>query len=359
MSKTRGPTARRSARGVALALALTGAVLVLVAGMVDWAHAADAAGPRIIRIGDYRADGDSGDPVHAGMREFARRVVAGSQGRMVVRVVPAMPAPPSAQIAALRAADTAAPELMLQATIGLADIEPAFGWIDLPFSIRSARQADALLLGRFGATLLDRLGQHGLVGLAWWENGFRHFTTSDVPLRKADDFVGLTVRTLPASMFVDSYRALGANPVPLPFAQLAAALRSGRVQAQDNFCSQILLGKLYDVQHHLTLTRHSYSAMVLLANAGFWASLPEADRALLRDSALEAGVFQREQARLAETRQLSELQARGMQIHELDSGQWEVLSQRSGTARHGMPDRHDAALQALYAGELERHRASR
>lgn len=355
MNKTRRPAARRLAGGVALVLAIASAVCVLVAGMVDRAQAADGAGPRIIRIGDYRADGDSGDPVHAGMHEFARLVAAGSQGRMVVRVVPAMSAPPSAQIAALRAADTAAPELMLQATIGLADIEPAFGLIDLPFSIRHERQADALLLGRFGSTLLDRLGQHGLVGLAWWENGFRHFTTSNVPLRKAEDFIGLTVRTLPASIFVDSYLAIGTHPVPMPFAQLAAALRSGRVQAQDNFCSQIMLGKLYDVQHHLTLTRHSYSAMVLLANARFWASLPEADRALLRDSAMEAGVFQREQARLAETKLLSELQIKGMRIHKLEGGQWEVLSQRSSMVRHSVLRRHDIALQELYAGE---HRAS-
>lgn len=312
---------------------------------------------RIIHIADYRGYLETDHPVRRGMNKFSELVAARSDGRILVQA-PAKPVPgsPSSQIASLQAGDGRTPELMLQATIGLADVEKGFGLIDLPFTISNEKQASALLDGPFGATLLDRLASRNLIGLAWWENGFRQVTTSTGPILHADDFIGLKIRVIPSPLFVESFKEIGANPIPLPFSELRAALKSKSVAAQDNFYSQIVTGKLYEVQTYLSATHHSYGAMTLIASKRFWDTLSPADQALLRDAAGEAGQYQRRLIRDEEAKMRADLESKGMRMNELDPAELKKLSERARPVLARIASDNDASLMNLYKVELDKIR---
>ncbi|MBP0630464.1 TRAP transporter substrate-binding protein [Cupriavidus sp. AcVe19-1a] len=312
---------------------------------------------RIIHIADYRGYLQADHPVRRGMNKFSELVATRSGGRILVQAPSeTMPGSPSSQIASLQAGDGRTPELMLQATIGLADVEKGFGLIDLPFTISNEKQANALLDGPFGATLLDRLASRNLIGLAWWENGFRHMTTSTIPILHADNLIGLRIRVIPSPLFVESFKEIGADPIPLPFSELHAALKSRSVAAQDNFYSQIVTGKLYEVQTYLSVTHHSYGAMTLIASKLFWDTLAPADQALLRDAAGEAGQYQRRLIREENAKVRADLEAEGMRINEMDPTELKKLSERARPVLARIARGYDASLINLYKVELDRIR---
>ncbi|TPQ44154.1 ABC transporter substrate-binding protein [Cupriavidus pinatubonensis] len=344
---------RRSLARLACCIPLS----VLATAAVADPLSAAMPGVRIIHIADYRGYLSVDHPVRRGMNKFSELVAARSGGRILVQAsADSMPESPSVQIASLQAGDGRTPELMLQATIGLADVEKGFGLIDLPFTISNENQANALLDGPFGATLLDRLASRNLIGLAWWENGFRHVTTSTGPILHADNFIGLKIRVIPSPLFMESFKEIGADPVPLPFSELHAALKSRSVAAQDNFYSQIVTGKLYKVQTYLSVTHHSYGAMTLIASKRFWDTLAPADQALLRDAAAEAGQYQRRLIRAENARMRAELEAKGMRINEMEPAELRKLGERARPVLARIARDYDASVIDLYKAELDKIR---
>jgi len=329
-------------------LPLLGACL-LAAG-----HVAAAPTPRELDIADYRAYLSEDHPVRQGMRRFAQLVEAKSGGSLRLRPrSEALPGSPAQQIAAFQAGAPGAPALMLVAGTGLASIAKEFELLDLPFLVRDGRQADALLDGPFGDALLERVAPAGLAGLAWWENGFRQITSSGAPLRRAEDLHGLRFRVIGEPVFVDTVRAMGAEPVPLPFGELYEALKTRRVDAQDNFTSQILAGRLHEVQSALTLANHSYSPLVLVANAAAWNGLDPEQRRIIQAAAIEAGRFQRSLVREEAVQARARLAQGGMAVGELPPAELEKLRVLTAPVRAFYFERHGPRLWQLY----QAHRA--
>jgi tripartite ATP-independent transporter DctP family solute receptor len=315
---------------------------------------------RVIRVADYRGYLAPDHPSLRGLSKFAELVGKKSNGRLVVRVVTESVAEsPAEQIKRLQDGDDNTPELMLQASIGLAGVEKCVGLIDLPFTVANEKQADALLDGPFGLALFDRLKEKHLVGLAWWENGFRQITTSTAPMVHASDFQGLKIRAIPSPVFVESFMAIGASPIPIAYADLHSALEEKRVDAQDNFDSQILNGKLYEVQSFLSVTRHSYSAMAVVAADRFWNTLSSNDQAILLGAAWEAGLYQRELIRKDVERTRAELKAKGMKINEVSPEALSKLADRASQAFNRITLDYDPALTHLYKIEFEKIRRIR
>jgi tripartite ATP-independent transporter DctP family solute receptor len=330
-------------------LALLGLVCIMTAA------SAKADTVRQLDIADYRAYLADDHPVRQGMRKFAELAAASSAGSLRVTVrTSALPGSAAQQIATLQAGATDAPALMLVASTGLAPQVKAFGLLDLPFLVRDKREADALLDGPFGQALLARLAPSGLVGLAWWENGFRQITTSGEPVRRVEDLRGLNLRVIGEPVFAETVRAMGANPVPLPFPELHAALKSGRVDGQDNFMSQILAGRLHEVQSSLSLTNHSYSALVLVANARFWSTLSAAQQNLLLAAATEAGRAQREAARAEASAAGAALAAQGLLVHEVSSREIGKLRALTAPLRERYFADNPDYLRQLYQAETAR-----
>src|SRR5574343_67448 len=198
-------------------------------------------------------------PQTLGARKFAELSDKKSNGRIKITVFSAAQLGSDQQMqGALRGGTQ---EFTVPSTATLANLVKEFGVIGLPFSFASEKQADSVLDGPFGQSLLGRLPEKDLVGLAFWEHGFRNFTNSKRPITKADDLSGLKVRTMQNNLYIDLCNGLGANAVPMPVNELFTALETRAVDAQENPFTVVHAQKFYDVQKYLSTTGHAYDAL--------------------------------------------------------------------------------------------------
>jgi tripartite ATP-independent transporter DctP family solute receptor len=212
-------------------------------------------------------------------------------------------------------------EMTVPDTSTLVSLAKDFTVLNLPLTIQNEQEADALLDGPFGKKLLDQLPDKGLIGLAFWENGFRHVTNSRKPIAKADDFSGLKIRVVQNPLFIDTFNALGANAVPMPFTELYTALEQKAVDGQENPTATILASKFYEVQKHLVLSRHIYSVWVLLLSKKTWDALPADEKKAVQEAAREATSFERKTIRDFGQKAIAELKQHGMQVTELPAAE--------------------------------------
>ncbi|MBZ8143526.1 ABC transporter substrate-binding protein, partial [Rubrivivax gelatinosus] len=275
---------------------------------------ATAAGAQDIkaRIGTSLPDSH---PQTLGARKFAELADKKSKGRIRIAVFSNAQLGSDQQMqAALRGGTQ---EFTVPSTATLANLVKEFGVIGLPFSFASEQQADAVLDGPFGQSLLARLPEKDLVGLAFWENGFRNITNSRRPIARAEDVVGLKLRTMQNSLYIDLFNGLGANAVPMAVNELFTALETRAVDGQENPYTVVYTQKFYDVQKYLSTTGHAYDALVLVVSKKFWDRLAPADRALLQQAAAEATVYQRQTSRALNASLRAELVKQGMQINDV------------------------------------------
>ncbi|MBS1132406.1 MAG: hypothetical protein H6R16_3408, partial [Proteobacteria bacterium] len=203
-----------------------------------------------------------------------------------------------------------------------------FGVIGLPFSFANEKQADAVLDGPFGQSLLAKLPEKGLVGLAFWENGFRNFTNSKRPIVKAEDLVGLKVRTMQNNLYIDMFQGLGANAIPMPVNELYTALETKAVDAQENPFTVVQTQKFYDVQKYLSTTGHAYDALVLVASKKFWDGLSAADRGILLAATTEATTFERQTSRDLNAKAREELVKAGMLVNDVSGAERQRMREK-------------------------------
>jgi tripartite ATP-independent transporter DctP family solute receptor len=186
---------------------------------------------------------------------------------------------------------------MVGPTSNLVGTIPEFLIFDLPFFFPDFDAVDAVTDGEVGEALFAKLESMGIVGLAYWDNGFRHMTNALRPINAVEDMAGLKIRVIPNPLFIATFEALGASPVPLPYPELFTALESRAVDAQETPVGLIYSSKFYEVQSHLTLTGHVYTPYVLLASKQWFDRLSAEDQALVREAAQEAAEYQRAQSR--------------------------------------------------------------
>lgn len=145
--------------------------------------------------------------------------------------------------------------------------------VELPYLLDSCAHARAFIDGPFGAQLAQDAERFGLVALGIIGNGFRSLTTRDRAVHDPEDVAGLRLRVQQSPINVHFAEALAAIAVPIPFPRLADALAAGEIDAQENALANIAGLELWRWQHHLTLTRHAFSAQIVLANAEILAAL--------------------------------------------------------------------------------------
>lgn len=209
-----------------------------------------------------------------------------------------------------------AQEMMVGSTATLVGIVPDFGIYDLPFLFANEREADAVLDGPFGQKLIAKLEEKGLVGLVYWENGFRNLTNSKRPINKVEDLQGIKLRVMQNPVYIDMFNSFGANAVPLSFSELFTALETGAVDGQENPVNTIQSSKFYEVQKHLALTRHVYSPWIVLASKRWWDGLTADEKKAIHATAVASRDFERRDSREAGAKAVTFLKEKGMQITE-------------------------------------------
>lgn len=189
--------------------------------------------------------------------------------------------------------------------------------LDFPGLMENPVEADALLDGPIGQQMLAKFQEKNLVGLSFWENGFRQFTNSKRRIQKVEDISGLKVRVIQNPIYLDMFKALGANPVAMSFSELYSALETHTVDAQDNAMATNHMAKFNEVQKYLTLTRHIYNPMVVIGSKKMWDSLSTDEKKIIADSLAEARNSQRKLNREKEAFFISDMKHKGMTVDEL------------------------------------------
>ena len=200
----------------------------------------------------------------------------------------------------------------------------------MPFLMPDYKAIDALTQGEVGKQLFAIVDRAGAVPLAWGENGYREITNSKKAIRTPDDLKGLKIRVVGSPLFLDTFTALGANPTQMSWADAQPALASGAVDGQENPMSIFTAAKLHTVgQKNVTMWGYVADPLVFVVNKEVWASWTEADRAIVRQAAIDAGKQQIEIARkgLAEADRplLKEIAALGVTITQLTPAEREAF----------------------------------
>ncbi|MED0662074.1 TRAP transporter substrate-binding protein [Geobacillus thermodenitrificans] len=199
----------------------------------------------------------------------------------------------------------------------IASFAPRIGVLDLPFLFKDQETAYKVLDGKIGQELLNDLPAVGVIGLNYWENGFRHLTNNVREVKSVEDIQGLKIRTLENDLHIDLWKELGATPVPMAFTELFTALEQRVVDGQENPVGNVAINKFHEVQKYLTKTEHVYNASPLLISKKFWDTLTDKEKDVITKAAEEARDYQRQLNKEEDDKMFDYLKQQGMVITEL------------------------------------------
>ena len=295
--------------------------LVAAAAVVAFGGASAATiGEHTIK---FATQNPKGHPLVIGMEKFAEIVTAKSGGKIKVNMFPGgVLGGDAPNVSALQGGTL---EMVSMNSGILASQVKEFAVYDFPFQFANGKEADAVVDGPFGKMMHAKLQDKGMIGLTYWELGFRNMTNSKRPINTVADLAGLKIRVIPNPINLDWVKALDANPTPMAFPEVYAALESKALDGQENPLSVVLANKFFEVQKHLTLTNHQYNPQSVIISKKFWDKLNADEKKLIGDAAVEAGKYQRQVAREAATTALDTLKKAGMQVTELPPAEMDKL----------------------------------
>ncbi|MGO2134423.1 TRAP transporter substrate-binding protein [Marinobacter sp.] len=187
---------------------------------------------------------------------------------------------------------------------------------ELPFLFPSPQAAYGVLDGPIGQELLDKLSEVNLKGLAYAERGFRNLTNSEREVNTPEDLDGLRIRVMENPVYVDTFRELGANAIPMAWTEALTAMQQGTIDGQENPVNVIHSFKLNETQDYMSLSRHTYAPAIFVMGMPVWNKLPEAAQEVLADAAQEAAEHERKINAEMESGQLADLREAGMKIND-------------------------------------------
>lgn len=209
-------------------------------------------------------------------------------------------------------------EITVNSDGAVAEIVPQLNAFGLPYLFSSLPQAWEVLDGSAGDQIAGLLDKKGYVVLAWFDNGIRKITHTSKPIRSPADIKGMKIRTPPSQVTLDAFAAMGANPAPLAWSELPAALQSGVFEGQENPLANIYGAKLHELTPYIARSNHKYEMTPVLASKAWWNSLSAADQKAIKGAAQAAswydrGSFLMKDAGLEET-----LKAEGAKFNDVD-----------------------------------------
>ena len=246
-------------------------------------------------------------PQGQGAQKFAELVEQKSGGKMKVRLFPGGVLGGDLQtVSALQGATL---DLTVLNSGILAAQVPEFALLDFPFLFNSTQEAQAVIDGTVGQELAKRLESKGLVNLGYWDLGFRNLTNSKHPVTKWEDMQGLKIRVIQSPIYLETFKALGANPVPMPFPEVYTGLEQRTVDGQENPFTVIKGNKFNEVQKYLSVTQHIYNPQSFVIGEKSWKKLNPEEQAVILDAAKEATAYQRQITADAQGKAYTELAA--------------------------------------------------
>lgn len=229
-------------------------------------------------------------PKMVGMERFKELVEKKTKGGIQVKIFP------SSQLGSARemieATQMGTEEATLTTSSNLSGFEPSVSILDLPFLFPSRDACYKVIDSPFGKHLLKTLEDDGLIGLSWWDSGFKQFTM-DSEIAGLSSFKGKKIRVMENPILIAQYEAMGASAIPLNYHELYNALQQGVVNGQENPLASIYEMKFYEVQKCLAISDHAYLPLVMAVNKKWYESLPKEYQTALQEASDEASLFLR------------------------------------------------------------------
>ncbi len=261
-------------------------ILALAAAFVLAASPADAQQPIVIKFSHVVAPDT---PKGKGAEKFKELAEKYTNGRVKVEVYPnSQLYKDKEELEALQlgAVQMLAPSLAKFGPIGVKEFEV----FDLPFILPDKAALRRVTDGKLGKKLMGLLEPKGIVGLAYWDNGFK-VMSANKPLRMPEDFRGLKMRIQSSKVLEAQMRALGAIPQVMAFSEVYQALQTGVVDGTENTPSNEYTQKMHEVQKYTTLSDHGYIGYAVITNKKFWDGLPADVRTSLEKAMAEATIY--------------------------------------------------------------------
>ncbi|MCE7792909.1 DctP family TRAP transporter solute-binding subunit [Salipaludibacillus sp. CUR1] len=221
----------------------------------------------------------------------------------------------------------------------LAQINPYVEIFSLPYIFTDRENAWEVLDGEIGENVGEHLLDNNLMHLAYWEDGFRQVTNNSHQITSPEDFEGLSIRVPESTVRIQTFEALGANPLPMSFSEVFTALQQGAIDGQENPLSVVESSSFYDVQDYLTITNHVYSPASLFINNDKWEGLTEEQQTIILEAAEAGRDINRELNAEQDNALISEFEEKGMDVFEIEDivpfqeatkSVWETVTEELG-----------------------------
>ena len=324
------------------------------AAPLGWAAPALAQDPVSLRVAYVQAPDH---PHGLGIRRFAELVQQKSANRIEVKSFGS--ATLGGDVAVLSSLRGGTIDMTVVIPSLLTGMAKEFVLLDLPFLFGNYAEADAVLDGPVGKRLLELLPEKGLIGLGYWDHGFRIVTNSRRAITKVEDFSGLKLRVPQSTIFIETFTALGANAVPMPIPELYGALEAKAMDGQENPYAAVEALKLQEVQKFASATNHAYNPLVVVFSKMKWDKLTPADRKILMDAAAEAGAYERKVSREGNDKAAESLKAKGLQLNTVGAAEVACMREKVGAVNAKYIKEGGEKLAAEMMAEIEKVRGKR
>jgi len=204
-------------------------------------------------------------------------------------------------------------------------INPLMAALSLPFLYRDRAHMFNVVDGPIGQEMLESLQKQNLLGLCWYDAGFRNFYNSKREIRTPADMAGLKIRVQESALMMDMVRFLGASPTPMAFAEVYTGLQNGIVDGAENNWPSYISQSHYEVAKYFTVNQHIASPEMVLINLRTWNNLSDAEKKIVKDGAMEGARVQRASWLEAEKRDEAKARAAGSIITEITPAQHQLF----------------------------------
>ncbi len=295
-------------------LVVLGALVAVLAGFAA-PGPAGAQQPVVIKLGNVQ---EVGQTVQIGLKKFADLVAERTKNQIQVQIFPASQLGTEQEI--LEGVQLGTVHMFEGSTGSVGRFLPELEAFAAPYIWRDVAHMLKTVRGPIGASLADRLVKSKgmrILDLGWLF-GNRYLTTKAKPINKPEDLKGMKIRVQPTAIYLETIRAMGANPTPMDWKEVYMGLQTGVIDGQENPPVVLYNAKLYEVQKYVMLTGHIMQNQAIVINDKFYQSLSPAFQKILLEAAIEAANFQNDLVLKQEKVDLDRLKEKGMTIVQPD-----------------------------------------
>lgn len=268
-------------------------------------------------------------PVDSALHEAALRFAEGvkrkTDAKVIIDVFPAQKLGNDHQMVEM--AREGKIDILLTPTAKMSVAVPSVQYADLPFYFPTREDVYEMLDGEPGDMILHDLKSIGLLGISFWENGFKHFTANE-PLLRVEDFKEKKMRVMKSRIIMEQFRSFGAEPVAIDFHSTRKALHDRVVDGQENPLIAIVSMEFYKEQSDLTLSEHAYLGYILSFSQKSFNRLPQNIQMILVETAKEVTPWERAETQRREVKLLETVKNAGVKIHKISEKERQRFAQK-------------------------------